>query len=251
MLVAHWGCYVLVARQKGGKERWAWAVNLHVVCHLRGSPLGARVTSCNLCLWFGGWVSFKARGDLQQWKVLSQVVEVARSSTWAELLCFMDPHDSKSWERQSTLGKHPVVGTGENGEEQWRGTPILVAAPELAPAVLDQTYDSGESQLELGYLLEASDDELGLPPTISPEEETKIEAVDFDTSSLGAAGLTGFLGFENEIPNYDSFEFGVGFDPYSNTDDTSGELVALGGLFDYSDRSFEPAENSEFLYLPE
>lgn len=128
---------------------------------------------------------------------------------------------------------------------------ILVAAPELAPAVLDQTYDSGESQLELGYLLEASDDELGLPPTISPEEETKIEAVDFDTSSLGAAGLTGFLGFENEIPNYDSFEFGVGFDPYSNTDDTSGELVALGGLFDYSDRSFEPAENSEFLYLPE
>ncbi|KAG6627456.1 uncharacterized protein LOC122295514 [Carya illinoinensis] len=128
---------------------------------------------------------------------------------------------------------------------------ILVAAPELAPVVLDQTSDSGDSQLELGYLLEASDDELGLPPTISPKEETKIEAVDFETSSSGATGWTGLLGFESEIPNYDTFEFGVGFDPYNNTDDTSGEFVALGGLFDYTDRSFEPADNSEFLYLPE
>jgi hypothetical protein len=31
--------------------------------------------------------------------------------------------------------------------------------------VVDLTSDSGESQPELGYLLEASDDELGLPPS--------------------------------------------------------------------------------------
>lgn len=128
---------------------------------------------------------------------------------------------------------------------------ILVPAPApAAPAVIDQTSDSGESQPELGYLLEASDDELGLPPTTSSGEEVKIEAVDFEASS--AVGLDGILlGFENEIPSYDSFEFGIGVDSESNLNDNNCEFVALGGLFDYSDQSYDPAGDSELLWRPE
>lgn len=128
---------------------------------------------------------------------------------------------------------------------------ILVPAPApAAPAVIDQTSDSGESQPELGYLLEASDDELGLPPTTSSGEEVKIEAVDFEASS--AVGLDGILlGFENEIPTYDSFEFGIGVDSESNLNDNNSEFVALGGLFDYSDQSYDPAGDSELLWRPE
>ena len=128
---------------------------------------------------------------------------------------------------------------------------ILVPAPApAAPAVIDQTSDSGESQPELGYLLEASDDELGLPPTTSSGEEVKIEAVDFEASS--AVGLDGILlGFENEIPSYDSFEFGIGVDSESDLNDNNSEFVALGGLFDYSDQSYDPAGDSELLWRPE
>ncbi|GMY15340.1 hypothetical protein FCV25MIE_10579 [Fagus crenata] len=121
------------------------------------------------------------------------------------------------------------------------------------PAVFDLTSDSGESQPELGYLLEASDDELGLPPTSSSGEETKIEAVDFEASSSypNPVGLDGILGFENEMPGYDSFGFGIGFDSESYVNDIDGEFVALGGLFDYSDQSYEPAGTSELSWLPE
>ncbi|KAK9996446.1 hypothetical protein SO802_021132 [Lithocarpus litseifolius] len=129
---------------------------------------------------------------------------------------------------------------------------ILVPAP--AAAVIDQTSESGESQPELGYLLEASDDELGLPPTTSSGEEVKIEAVDFEASSADpeAVGLDGILlGFENEIPSYDSFEFGIGVDSESNLNYNNSEFVAFGGLFDYSDQSYDPAGDSELLWRPE
>lgn len=119
---------------------------------------------------------------------------------------------------------------------------ILIPSPALA--VLDLPSDSGESQPELGYLLGASDDELGLPPTITSGEEARIEAVDFETGSSDAVGLDGILGFENEMRSYDSFEFGLGVDPNSNVNDSSSEFVPLGGLFDHSDMS-------EFSWRPE
>lgn len=122
---------------------------------------------------------------------------------------------------------------------------ILVAAP--AQEVPDLASDSGDSQQELGYLLEASDDELGLPPTVSSGEEAKIEAVDFENNSSDVVGLGGLLGYENEMPSYDSFELGVGVvDSGSNVIEDSGEFVALGGLFDYPDEGYELADNSEF-----
>lgn len=113
-----------------------------------------------------------------------------------------------------------------------------IHVPELAPEAMHVTSDSGESQPELGYLLGASDDELGLPPTGGSLEEAKIEAVEFERSSSDAVGFDGMLLFGDEIPSYDSFEFGIGTESNRGGDDES-EYVALGGLFDGWDGSYE------------
>ncbi|KAL6179810.1 hypothetical protein ACLB2K_046481 [Fragaria x ananassa] len=115
---------------------------------------------------------------------------------------------------------------------------IQVPAPPAFAPLVETASGYGESspssQPELGYLLEASDDELGLPPTNNGAvtEGRKMEAVDF-TASPPAAALDGMHGFENDIiPSYDAFDFGMG--AYSESY-VGGEYVPLGGLFDYSD----------------
>lgn len=112
----------------------------------------------------------------------------------------------------------------------------------LPPA--ETASDQNETpQAELGYLYEASDDELGLPPTGGSSTEGKIEAIDFmpACSSPDAFELDGNLGFEDEIPCYDSFEIGIGIDSGAAEESgLGGEFVALGGLFDYSDVPFRP-----------
>ncbi|KDP20111.1 hypothetical protein JCGZ_05880 [Jatropha curcas] len=122
--------------------------------------------------------------------------------------------------------------------------------------VSDVTTYGGGSQPDLGYLLEASDDELGLPPTFSGEEE-KVSAVDLDPE-LSASGATGFgnmAGFEDDIPSYDSFGFGLGGDSDSNSYNVSyndgGDFVSLGGLFDYADENYVPADISAVQWQPE
>ncbi|KAK7390854.1 hypothetical protein VNO78_18994 [Psophocarpus tetragonolobus] len=72
---------------------------------------------------------------------------------------------------------------------------------------------SGESEAQMGYLLEASDDELGLPPP--PEEKTEVVG-------LGSESL---WEFEDQIQMYD-----LGYDC---------EYAAFGidRLFDHSDDS--------------
>ncbi|KAK9278299.1 hypothetical protein L1049_027864 [Liquidambar formosana] len=114
------------------------------------------------------------------------------------------------------------------------------------PANFDLTSDSGESQPELGYLLEASDDELGLPPTISSSgEEGKTEDVGLPAIVSDAVGLSEILGFDDEIPSYESYAFGI-VGELENHNNTNAEFVTLGGLFDYSDGDF-----SEFSWRPE
>jgi hypothetical protein len=94
------------------------------------------------------------------------------------------------------------------------------------PVVVNLTSDSGDSKPDLGYLLEASDDELGLPPVgkVGDEKITELIRVDSDDSS----GNGGFWGFEDLIPatKYDSFELGVGENSYDEFDDS---------LFEYND----------------
>lgn len=127
---------------------------------------------------------------------------------------------------------------------------ISQPAPEM-----QVTSVSGESQPELGYLLEASDDELGLPPTAGAGavEEARIEAVDFGGSAEGGvlAGNSGMLLFEDEIPGYDSFEFGIGAESNGGSGDFGDEYVALGGLFDGWDGSYENGGVSEVSWRTE
>ncbi|KAF8407822.1 hypothetical protein HHK36_006958 [Tetracentron sinense] len=118
-----------------------------------------------------------------------------------------------------------------------------VAAP--LPEV-NLTSDSDESQPDIVYLLEASDDELGLPPTFSSSgEEEKNDEVDLVRDSSDAVGLSEIWGFEDVISSfesYDSLGFGVGEEKNSN-----GEFVTLEGLFDYSD----PSDFSDFSWRSE
>lgn len=90
---------------------------------------------------------------------------------------------------------------------------------------------SGELQPNLGYLLEASDDELGLPPTAKATETEKPDRV-------GPEGvdLSGFLGFEDDMQNYNSFGFGNGLVAECDGDNgVAGDFVAVDGLFDYAE----------------
>ncbi len=121
----------------------------------------------------------------------------------------------------------------------------------VPPAVQGLASVSGESQPGLGYLLEASDDELGLPPADGPSgEENKIEAADLeaDCSSFFGNGVYAF-GFGDEIPNYDSFEFGMGNELASNS--SASEFLMLDGLFDYSDQRYEPTDFSDVSWQHE
>lgn len=84
----------------------------------------------------------------------------------------------------------------------------------------------------LGYLLEASDDELGLPPTVGPSEDViKPETVESGRVGPDGVDLTGFLGFEDDIRNYESF----GFVGYDDVEDNGGGYVTIDGLFDFAE----------------
>ena len=116
---------------------------------------------------------------------------------------------------------------------------ISSSKPPPVP-VVDLTSESGESRPELGYLLEASDDELGLPPSATTDTKSYVEPelvrVDSESQGLGE-----FLGFGEQICEFDSLEFGIGEgSSYGN----NGEYVALDGLFDYSDLGFGSSEFS-------
>ncbi|KAK7280492.1 hypothetical protein RJT34_25556 [Clitoria ternatea] len=104
---------------------------------------------------------------------------------------------------------------------------ISASSPVSAPV----TSVSGESHAQIGYLLEASDDELGLPPpgnSSAPEEkkeETELARVSSDSSGIGE-----LWEFEDQIRSYDSFGLGTEIGYECNTD-----YVAFDGLFDHSD----------------
>ncbi|KAL5544762.1 hypothetical protein UlMin_008546 [Ulmus minor] len=129
-----------------------------------------------------------------------------------------------------------------------------IQVPDPEPVTMLISSDSGESQPELGYLLEASDDELGLPPTagVGAGEETKIQAVDFENSSDNAGGFDGMLMFGEEVPSYESFEFGIGTDSNCRENDNDVDFLALGGLFDNSwEGSYETSSVSEVSWRGE
>jgi hypothetical protein len=98
--------------------------------------------------------------------------------------------------------------------------------------------ESNEFNPNLDYLLEASDDELGLPPTVVQNEEKEKEIPEInDSGRVGPDGvdLSGFFWFEEDIRNNEAFGFG-GYDAVA--DENGGGYVTIDGLFDYS----EPAD---------
>ncbi|KAJ8631047.1 hypothetical protein MRB53_024370 [Persea americana] len=100
--------------------------------------------------------------------------------------------------------------------------------------------DSAESQPELGFLLEASDDELGLPPTSSGVEDEKEGVVDVFRGVSEAVGFDPIWGFGDEIMGSG---FGFGFSVEEE------EPVIFGGLFDDPDAVY--GSSSEFSWRTE
>lgn len=115
--------------------------------------------------------------------------------------------------------------------------------------VVDLTSsDSGESKPDLGYLLEASDDELGLPPssTVSSQGAKSDEVTELVRVSSESSGIGELWGFEDNvnIASYDSFELGVG-----GVNNFINDYVAFDdGLFEYSNVYVDPAEISDFSW---
>ncbi|KAM7487621.1 hypothetical protein LguiB_025105 [Lonicera macranthoides] len=117
-----------------------------------------------------------------------------------------------------------------------------ISSPKPLPVpVVDLTSESDESRPDLGYLLEASDDELGLPPSTTTDTKSCVVEPELVRVDSESQGLSELLGFGEQICEFDSLEFGIGEGTgYSN----NGEYVALDGLFDYSDLGFGSSEFS-------
>ncbi|KAK1386939.1 1-pyrroline-5-carboxylate dehydrogenase 2 [Heracleum sosnowskyi] len=103
---------------------------------------------------------------------------------------------------------------------------------------------SGESQPELGFLLEASDDELGLPPSTSSVEKVETELVRVTSGSPELSESWGY------VSGYDSFDLGYGDGLCDYGCNSSGEFVTVDGLFDYSDMGFGSSDILEPKTLP-
>ncbi|XP_060972016.1 uncharacterized protein LOC133038049 [Cannabis sativa] len=76
--------------------------------------------------------------------------------------------------------------------EEEISAPSCSVTPTPAP-VVDLASESGESQPDLGYLLEASDDEFGLPPSNSGEDVLKEEETELVRVESGSSGIVVML----------------------------------------------------------
>ena len=103
--------------------------------------------------------------------------------------------------------------------------------------------DSDEPQPQIRYLLEASDDELGLPPPLAssaPETNNEEFVNELIRVSSDSSVVGDFWEFEYPIPSYDSFELGSEVSYNVNT-----EYVAFDGLFDHSDVYYDSGAFSD------
>ncbi|MED6139012.1 hypothetical protein PIB30_079878 [Stylosanthes scabra] len=137
-----------------------------------------------------------------------------------EILNILDDTDNVT-ERDSTFqGLDSVI---KSFEEE-------IVAPGRDPNPLPE---SGNFNPNLGYLLEASDDELGLPPTITPKEEAKAETEEPGLVGPEGLDLTGFLGMEDDFRGYEAF--GLDNGGLVDYDNSENGYLMIDGLFDYAD----------------
>ena len=124
-----------------------------------------------------------------------------------------------------------------------------IMAPAPAPAALEEE-DNRTPLLVLGYLLEASDDELGLPPAVgsSPPSSSSdgVEVVEIaDDETEEVAGFDRIWGFEDDVSAASPYE-GLEFGGQTEFDDG---VFFDGDLFDYSAVVYEPSDAaSEFSW---
>ncbi|XP_030552242.1 uncharacterized protein LOC115756547 [Rhodamnia argentea] len=159
-----------------------------------------------------------------------------------DLLSFLDDSDPDP-------GAPDLDSLMRSFQDEIAAAPASSSPSPAAVEVVDLTAESGDSKSELGYLLEASDDELGLPPSTTPSsgEAASCEA-ELVRAASEASGVSEFWEFEDRISSYgDSFQFGGAGDGYGGGDD-EGEYVAFDGLFDYSDAGFDPSDLPGFSW---
>ncbi|KAK9091252.1 hypothetical protein Sjap_024429 [Stephania japonica] len=151
-----------------------------------------------------------------------------------DLLEILDDNDT------STTAALDLDSVMRSFESEITGAPPPPPPVDTSPSVMDLASDSSESQPDLGYLLGASDDELGIPPPSSASssggeeeetvknEETEINGLDDDVHVATGFDDRQIWNFEDEIPN--CYEFGMG-----GGDGSVSDFVAVDGLFDYTD----------------
>lgn len=127
--------------------------------------------------------------------------------------------------------------------EQEISAPFTESPASDPVPVVDLTLESGESQPNLGYLLEASDDELGLPPSInSIEEESKPVETELIRVPSGSSGIDDLWGLEldDQVQKYGSFDLATA---------ANNEFVSYDDeLFGYSDVYFDSSQYSDFSW---
>ncbi|URE45632.1 PRP4 pre-mRNA processing factor 4 [Musa troglodytarum] len=118
-----------------------------------------------------------------------------------------------------------------------------------------------QAAVRLGYLCEASDDELGLPPPPSvPSSSEGGEAPELEASTLadegGATEAVGFChmwGLDDEFSRYGWPEevFGIGSEGRGVAESENGMLFD-GGLFEYDDTAdCSPADFADIPWRPD
>ncbi|KAG6424512.1 hypothetical protein SASPL_114930 [Salvia splendens] len=81
----------------------------------------------------------------------------------------------KSFEEEITTSPTSSHGSRAAEERIVESASDCVESGEVEEGIVELVSDSGESRPDLGYLLEASDDELGIPPpTASPARKELV-----------------------------------------------------------------------------
>ncbi|WOK93458.1 hypothetical protein Cni_G02156 [Canna indica] len=134
---------------------------------------------------------------------------------------------------------------------------IALPSPRSEPQLGEEAFDVA-GQPDLGFLFEASDDELGLPPTDVPssadesggtaEPQVEVEAMPLPESD----GFGQIWGLDDAIEGYDGF--GLVMRPEAGEAAPAAAedgLVFDGGLFDYADELSGPYDMSDLSWRPE
>ncbi|XP_050374454.1 uncharacterized protein LOC126791987 [Argentina anserina] len=154
-----------------------------------------------------------------------------------DLLDFLDDSDP-------VPASHDLDSFMKSFEEEISASNSCSTSPHPAPdasAAPVPVSDSSESNPDLTHLLEASDDELGLPPSSGFYGEA---ATDLVRVSSDSSGMEELWRFDEQGPSYDSFELsGVAG---SNFDDSG--YVAFDGLFEHSDVYYDSSDYSDFSW---